>query len=82
VLFALAALYEQPEDTPVHLAWADEYLAALRQGEPGVYVNFLHDEGPERVREAYPGATWDRLMAVKARYDPDNLFRRNQNISK
>jgi FAD/FMN-containing dehydrogenase len=32
------------------------------------------------VREAYPGATWDRLRAVKARYDPENLFRRNQNV--
>ena len=49
-------------------------------GAPGVYVNFLSDEGPERVREAYPGATWDRLVEVKRRYDPDNLFRRNQNI--
>jgi FAD/FMN-containing dehydrogenase len=51
----------------------------LHQG-PGAYVNFLADEGPGRVREAYPGTTWDRLAAIKARYDPDNLFRRNQNI--
>jgi FAD/FMN-containing dehydrogenase len=33
------------------------------------------------VRAAYPGATWDRLAAIKARYDPTNLFRRNQNVS-
>ena len=52
----------------------------LRSGEPGVYVGFLGDEGDARVREAYPGATWDRLAAIKARYDPDNLFRLNQNI--
>jgi FAD/FMN-containing dehydrogenase len=45
-----------------------------------VYVNFLADEGPGRVREAYPGATWDRLVEVKRRYDPGNLFRHNQNI--
>jgi hypothetical protein len=45
-----------------------------------VYGNFLGDEGPARVREAYPGRTWDRPVAVKRRYDPDNLFRRNQNI--
>ena len=38
------------------------------------------DEGEDRVREAYPGPTWDRLAAIKARYDPDNLFHRNQNI--
>jgi FAD/FMN-containing dehydrogenase len=43
-------------------------------------VNFLSDEGAERVHQAYPGPTWDRLVEVKRRYDPDNLFRRNQNI--
>jgi FAD/FMN-containing dehydrogenase len=43
-------------------------------------VNFLVDEGPERVRAAYPGATWDRLAAIKRRYDPTNLFHRNQNV--
>ncbi|MGZ8565461.1 MAG: BBE domain-containing protein, partial [Actinomycetota bacterium] len=44
------------------------------------YVNFLGDEGVGRVREAYPGPTWDRLAAVKRRYDPTNLFRLNQNV--
>jgi FAD/FMN-containing dehydrogenase len=43
-------------------------------------VNFLGNEGPERVREAYPGPTWDRLREIKRRYDPANLFRMNQNI--
>ena len=38
------------------------------------------DEGPERIRAAYPGTTFDRLAAVKAEYDPTNLFRLNQNI--
>jgi hypothetical protein len=38
------------------------------------------NEGPDRVREAYPGRTWDRLVEVKRRYDPGNLFRLNQNI--
>src|SRR5438034_1334143 len=52
----------------------------LRQDDAGAYVNFLVDEGEARIREAYPGPTWDRLAAIKARYDPTNLFRLNQNI--
>src|SRR6266540_1736836 len=57
-----------------------DLAAALRQRDNGAYVNFLVDEGEARVREAYPGPTWDRLAAIKARYDPTNLFRLNQNI--
>jgi FAD/FMN-containing dehydrogenase len=78
---AVGAVYEHAADRPAHEAWAEAFAAALRgDGGPGVYVNFLSDEGPERVREAYPGPTWDRLAEVKRRYDPGNLFRRNQNI--
>jgi FAD/FMN-containing dehydrogenase len=61
-------------------AWADGLADALRQGAPGAYVNFIADEDPARAREAYPGATWDRLVEVKRRYDPGNLFRLNLNI--
>ena len=43
-------------------------------------MGFLGDEGEERVRAAYPGATYERLAAIKAGYDPDNVFRLNQNI--
>jgi FAD/FMN-containing dehydrogenase len=43
-------------------------------------VSFLGDEGLARVRDAYPGSTWERLAAIKAHYDPTNLFRLNQNI--
>jgi FAD/FMN-containing dehydrogenase len=76
----VGCVYEDAGDRPAHDAWADRFSAALRRGGTGVYVNFLSDEGPERVREAYPGPTWDRLVEVKRRWDPDNLFRRNQNI--
>lgn len=76
----VAAMYEKPEDAPAHEAWADDLAQAIGNGESGVYVNFLGDEGEARVREAYPGSTWDRLREVKRRYDPTNLFRLNQNI--
>jgi hypothetical protein len=78
---AVGCIYEDVADRPVHHAWADGFAAALRRdSRPGVYVNFLSDEGPDRVREAYPDPTWDRLVEVKRHYDPANLFRLNQNI--
>ena len=80
VLFAGGAVYEDPTDTPAQVAWVESLHAAVRQGEPGVYVNFLGDEGEQRLREAYPGSTWERLARVKATYDPANVFRRNHNI--
>ena len=45
----------------------------------GVYVNYLSQEGAERVREAY-GPNYERLVALKNKYDPENFFRFNQNI--
>ncbi len=80
IMVNLAAFYEGPEDRAVRQVWVADFAAALRQSDGGAYVNFLGDEGEARVREAYPGATWDRLAAIKARYDPANLFRLNQNI--
>jgi FAD/FMN-containing dehydrogenase len=80
IMAAVGAIWERAEETAVHEAWVGGFTAALRQGAPGVYVNFVGDEGQGRVREAYPGSTWDRLVEVKRRYDPTNLFRRNQNI--
>jgi FAD/FMN-containing dehydrogenase len=80
IMANVAAFYNGPEDKPAREAWVRDLSAALRQSDAGAYVNFLGDEGPERVRAAYPGATWDRLVKVKAEYDPTNLFRSNQNI--
>jgi FAD/FMN-containing dehydrogenase len=60
--------------------WVAGFAAALRQDDAGAYVGFLGEEGAARVRAAYPGSTWERLRAIKARYDPTNLFRLNQNI--
>jgi FAD/FMN-containing dehydrogenase len=80
ILVNLAAFYDGPGDRPRRDTWVAEFAAALRQTDAGAYANFLGDEGEERIRQAYPGSTWDRLVEIKARYDPKNLFRLNQNI--
>lgn len=64
-----------------HEAWLNATWNAIRLDASGVYVNFLEDEGPERLHEAYPAATYERLAQVKRDYDPTNLFRFNQNIA-
>jgi FAD/FMN-containing dehydrogenase len=81
IMVHLAAFYDGPEDRVLRERWVDEFAAALQQDDRGVYVNFLADEGAERVRAAYPGGTWDRLVEIKRRYDPENVFRRNQNVA-
>jgi FAD/FMN-containing dehydrogenase len=79
IMVNLAAFYGA-DDRQQRETWVADFKAALDQGDAGAYVNFLVDEGPDRVRAAYPGATWDRLASVKAKYDPTNLFRLNQNV--
>jgi hypothetical protein len=61
-------------------AWSRGVWEALVPYHAGVYVNFLVEEGEERVREAYGPVKYDRLKALKRKYDPGNLFRLNQNI--
>jgi FAD/FMN-containing dehydrogenase len=80
IMANLAAFYDGPADQAVRQAWVADFAAAVQQGDTGAYVGFLGDEGEARVRQAYPGSTWDRLAAVKARYDPTNLFRLNENV--
>ena len=60
--------------------WVRGLSAALEPHQTGVYVNFLMDEGEERVREAYGTEKLERLTALKRKYDPDNFFHLNQNI--
>ena len=79
IMLNVASMFQQPDEAGVHEAWVDGLATAL--GDNGeAYVNFIGDEGPERVRQAYPGQTWERLREIKHRYDPTNLFRLNQNI--
>jgi len=65
---------------PEMAAWATAFQDELRAFGSATYVNFMADEGPAAVPSAYGPATWARLREVKRRYDPDNLFRLNQNI--
>lgn len=60
--------------------WARDYWTALEPYHTSVYVNFLMEEGEERVRQAYGAEKYDRLKALKRTYDPTNFFRLNQNI--
>ncbi|HSL30774.1 MAG TPA: FAD-binding oxidoreductase [Anaerolineales bacterium] len=80
IMVNIAALYQKPEEKTIHEAWVAGFASALLQSDNGAYVNFLGNEGTERIRAAYPGSTWDRLVEIKRRYDPTNLFRLNQNI--
>jgi berberine-like enzyme len=60
--------------------WVRSLWSALEPWHEGVYVNFLGDEGQDRVRQSYGPEKYDRLRALKQKYDPDNFFRINQNI--
>jgi FAD/FMN-containing dehydrogenase len=72
----------QPGDPSAgtHIGWARQFFTALEPHQVGVYVNFLGDEGEERVRAAYGEEKYLRLAELKQRYDPTNFFHLNQNI--
>jgi len=80
IMVNLGTLFMSADGLPAAKAWVEETAAWLHGNDQTSYVNFLGNEGPERVRQAYPGPTWDRLREIKRRYNPDNLFRMNQNI--
>jgi hypothetical protein len=79
MMINVGAVYTDPSETEGHEAWASDIADALREGPEG-YVNFLGPVDQPEIRAAYPGGTWDRLREVKRRYDPDNVFRHNQNV--
>ena len=60
--------------------WVRSFWSALEPWHQGVYVNFLGDEGADRVRASYGPEKYARLQALKQKVDPDNFFRINQNI--
>lgn len=73
--------WEEPAEDERHIGWTRELYTALSPWfEDAVYVNDLGEDDGNRVRSAY-GANFERLLEVKAKYDPENLFRANQNIT-
>jgi hypothetical protein len=71
----------QAEQDASHVAWVRKTEEAVREHSTGrVSINFVSDASDERVRRAFGGTTYQRLVALKDRYDPENLFRRNQNV--
>jgi FAD/FMN-containing dehydrogenase len=79
--FNITGTAETEADFAEERAWVRDFWDALAPYHTSVYVNFLMDEGQERIRQAYGDAKYERLRRLKQRYDPDNLFRLNQNIS-
>jgi hypothetical protein len=72
--------WADPAKSESNVEWTRSLFEAMKPFfEGGVYVNNLGDEGEDRVREAY-GDNYERLLALKGKYDPTNLFRLNQNI--
>jgi FAD/FMN-containing dehydrogenase len=72
---------EENPDAERHIAWARDSFDAMQPHAGGrVYVNFLGDEGGDRVRQAYGARNYERLVELKRAYDPTNFFRLNQNI--
>jgi FAD/FMN-containing dehydrogenase len=78
--FNVAGATAGPEGFDEEREWSRTFWSALEPYHTSVYVNFLMEEGEERIHDAYGAAKYDRLKALKRRYDPENLFRLNQNI--
>jgi FAD/FMN-containing dehydrogenase len=72
---------EEDPEAERHIAWARDFFDAMQPHARGrVYLNFLGEEGQDRVRQAYGAGSYDRLVELKRTYDPTNFFRLNQNI--
>jgi len=78
----VTSAWSDPNDTQRNVAWTRELFEAMQPfAAPGAYVNYLRgDEGVDGLKAAY-GAKLERLAALKAKFDPTNLFRMNQNIA-
>ncbi len=77
----IAAIWSEDAEQEAHIEWARSFFEAMQSySTESVYVNYLSDEGEERVKSAYGEEHYSRLVRLKQRYDPGNVFRNNQNI--
>ena len=79
-LLNIHTCWQHAQDDKRCLTWVKDFHDTTREFADGVYVNFLSQEVEARVKEAYTPDVWDRLVKIKTDWDPDNLFRMNQNI--
>jgi FAD/FMN-containing dehydrogenase len=78
--FVILSMWPGPAESAENIQWTDALWQAMQPfSSGGVYVNYLGEEGEDRVEAAY-GRNYERLIALKNKYDPTNLFRHNQNI--
>jgi hypothetical protein len=79
--FLILSQWDDPAESARNIDWTRTFFEAMRPFlKQGVYVNNLGEEGQDRVRAAY-GVNYERLSALKSKYDPTNLFRLNQNVT-
>ena len=78
--YVIYSMWTEPGESDRHIQWTRDFAAAMQPFAVGVYVNEMGSEGEDRVRAAYNPETYERLVALKNKYDPTNLFRLNQNI--
>ncbi|MDH3216293.1 MAG: FAD-binding oxidoreductase [Candidatus Krumholzibacteria bacterium] len=82
MVFNVAGSWEKPEDDEANIRWAREAWNDMREfSTGGTYINFLNqEEGDDRIRDAY-GTNYERLVEIKTKYDPGNVFRTNKNVA-
>ena len=79
--FVIISRWVDPAEQEANIAWARAFFEAMQPFALGAYVNYLGvGDDPQRIADAYAGPTYKRLRQIKRQYDPENLFRRNQNI--
>jgi len=79
-LLNIVSSWQDPAENDKHVKWTKDFFAAVQGFASGAYVNFLGEEGTDRVKEAYGEDKYGKLVALKNKYDPTNFFHLNQNI--